>query len=88
MKDDSHVNSSPRSHIYTFTIQNSMSVSAGKPGAQATSSNASAIGEAPSCNARRQAVLDTLFSYVDGWRNTLHALHPDTIVRWHRYGFR
>ena len=30
-----------------------------------------------------------LFSrYVDGWRNTLHALHPDTIVRWHRYGFR
>jgi hypothetical protein len=30
-----------------------------------------------------------LFSrYVDGWRNTLHALHPDTVVRWHRQGFR
>jgi transposase InsO family protein len=30
-----------------------------------------------------------LFSrYVDGWRNTLHALHPDTVVRWHRHGFR
>ena len=30
-----------------------------------------------------------LFSrYVDGWRNTLHALHPDTVVRWHRRGFR
>jgi hypothetical protein len=25
-----------------------------------------------------------LFShYVEGWRNTLHALHPDTVVRWH-----
>jgi hypothetical protein len=30
-----------------------------------------------------------LFSrYVDGWRNTLHALHADTVVRWHRQGFR
>lgn len=30
-----------------------------------------------------------LFSrYVHGWRNTLHALYPDTVVRWHRYGFR
>ena len=25
--------------------------------------------------------------YVDGWRTTLHALHPDTVVRWHRQGF-
>ena len=26
-----------------------------------------------------------LFSkYVDGWRTILHALHPDTVVRWHR----
>jgi hypothetical protein len=24
--------------------------------------------------------------YVDGWRTTLHALHPDTVVRWHRRG--
>ena len=30
-----------------------------------------------------------LFSkYVLGWRTALHALHPDTIVRWHRQGFR
>ena len=30
-----------------------------------------------------------LFSkYVDGWRAMLHALHPDTVVRWHRQGFR
>ena len=30
-----------------------------------------------------------LFSrYVAGWRTTLHALHPDTVVRWHRRGFR
>ncbi len=30
-----------------------------------------------------------LFSkYVDGWRQMLHALHPDTVVRWHRQGFR
>jgi len=26
--------------------------------------------------------------FVDGWRDTLHALHPDTVVRWHRTGFR
>ena len=25
--------------------------------------------------------------YVDGWRTTLHALHPDTVVRWHRQSF-
>ncbi len=30
-----------------------------------------------------------LFSkYVNGWRSMLHALHPDTVVRWHRQGFR
>jgi transposase InsO family protein len=29
-----------------------------------------------------------LFSkYVDGWRTMLHALNPDTVVRWHREGF-
>lgn len=26
--------------------------------------------------------------YVDGWRRMLCALHPDTVVRWHRAGFR
>ena len=26
--------------------------------------------------------------YVDGWRSLLHALHPDTVVRWHREGFQ
>ncbi len=31
----------------------------------------------------------TLFSkYVHGWRAMLHILHPDTVVRWHREGFR
>lgn len=25
---------------------------------------------------------------VDRWRAMLHVLHPDTIVRWHRNGFR
>ena len=30
-----------------------------------------------------------LFSkYVGGWRALLHTLHPDTVVRWHREGFR
>jgi len=30
-----------------------------------------------------------LFSkYIDGWRTMLHALHPDTVVRWHREGFK
>ena len=41
----------------------------------------------------RVSMADRLFwilysRYVNGWRNTLHALHPDTIVRWHRQGFR
>jgi putative transposase len=26
--------------------------------------------------------------YVDGWRQILHSLYPDTVVRWHRQGFR
>jgi hypothetical protein len=26
--------------------------------------------------------------YVDHWRSMLHVLHPDTVVRWHREGFR
>ena len=26
--------------------------------------------------------------YVEGWRRMLLALHPDTVVRWHREGFR
>ena len=30
-----------------------------------------------------------LFSrYVVDWRHILHGLHPDTVVRWHRRGFR
>lgn len=41
----------------------------------------------------RPSRLDRLFwvafsRYVDGWRQMLHALHPDTVVRWHREGFR
>jgi len=39
------------------------------------------------------ATVDKLFwiffsRYVDGWRQVLHGLHPDTVVRWHRQGFR
>ena len=26
--------------------------------------------------------------YIDGWRELLLGLHPDTVVRWHRHGFR
>lgn len=41
----------------------------------------------------RATVADKLFwilfsRYVDGWRTALHGLHPDTVVRWHRQGFR
>ncbi len=41
----------------------------------------------------RVSVADRLFwvlisKYVDGWRAMLHALHPDSVVRWHREGFR
>ncbi len=39
----------------------------------------------------RVAVVDRLFwvlfsKYIDGWRLMLHALHPDTVVRWPREG--
>ena len=41
----------------------------------------------------RATVADKLFwilfsRYVDGWRKVRHGLHPDTVVRWHRQGFR
>ena len=41
----------------------------------------------------RPSMADKLFwvifsRYVDGWRHLLHGLHPDTVVRWHRQGFR
>ena len=47
----------------------------------------------PSVKRPRVSTLDRLFwilfsRYVDGWRAMLHALHPDTVVRWHRQGFR
>ena len=47
----------------------------------------------PSVKRPRVSPVDRLFwvlfsKYVDGWRAMLHALHPDTVVRWHREGFR
>jgi len=41
----------------------------------------------------RVSPIDRLFwvllsKYVEGWRTMLHALHTDTVVRWHREGFR
>ena len=41
----------------------------------------------------RVSLVDRLFwvllsKYVDDWRAMLHALHPDTVVRWRREGFR
>ena len=41
----------------------------------------------------RPSVVDKLFwiifsRYVDGWRNILYSLHPDTVVRWQRQVFR
>lgn len=41
----------------------------------------------------RAAPADKLFwiffsRYFDGWRELLLGLHPDTVVRWHRHGFR
>ena len=40
----------------------------------------------------RMSAADRLFwvlfsKTVDGWRAMLYALHPDTVVRWHREGF-
>jgi hypothetical protein len=29
-----------------------------------------------------------LSKYVEGWRMMLHTLHPGTVVRWYREGFR
>ena len=39
----------------------------------------------------RATVADKLFwiflsRYAEKWRDLLHALHPDTVVRWHREG--
>ena len=41
----------------------------------------------------RPSMADKLFwiiflRYVEGWRKLLYGLHPDTVVRWHRKGFR
>lgn len=41
----------------------------------------------------RATVADRMFwilfsRYVDDWKKLLYALHPDTVVRWHRQGFR
>jgi transposase InsO family protein len=46
----------------------------------------------PSVKRPRVSPADRLFwilfsKYVDGWRTMLHALNPDTVVRWHREGF-
>ena len=46
-----------------------------------------------SVNKPRPSVADKLFwiillRYVDGWRKILYGLHPDTVVRWNRQGFR
>ena len=47
----------------------------------------------PTSRRARPIRFDRLFwtmfvRYVDGWRSMLHVLHPDTVVRWHREGFR
>ena len=47
----------------------------------------------PSAKRPRVSPADRLFwilfsKYVEGWRAMLHALHPETVVRWHREGFR
>jgi len=47
----------------------------------------------PSMSRPRVWGIDRLFwvlfsTHVDGWCKMLHALHPDTVVRWHREGFR
>jgi len=47
----------------------------------------------PSVKRPRVSLVDRLFwvlfsKYVHGWRSMLHTLHPDTVVRWHREGFR
>ena len=47
----------------------------------------------PSVKRPQVSAIDRLFwvlfaKYVNGWQAMLHALHPDTVVRWHREGFR
>ena len=47
----------------------------------------------PSVKRLRVTAADKIFwilfsRYVEGWRQILHGLHPDTVVRWHRQGFR
>ncbi|MGB5495464.1 MAG: integrase core domain-containing protein [Sedimenticolaceae bacterium] len=57
-------------------------------GAAPAARNAQVVGEAP-----RESALDRLFwilfeKHVNGRRTMLHAFDPDTVVRWHREGFR
>ena len=47
----------------------------------------------PSVKRPQVSAIDRLFwvlfsKYVNGWQVMLHALHPDTVVRWYREGFR
>ena len=47
----------------------------------------------PSVKRPQVSAIDRLFwvlfsKYVDGWQAMLHALHPDTVMRWHRESFR
>jgi hypothetical protein len=47
----------------------------------------------PSVKRPRVSPVDRLFwvlfsKYLDGCWAMLHTLHPDTVVRWHREGFR
>ncbi len=42
----------------------------------------------PALRWRDRAFWDILCSIWPGWRNALYIVQPDTVVRWHRQGFR
>ena len=69
-------------------VQVTSPVGTRESGASPAACDAQAFGES-STGVGDGRLFWVLFStHVDGWRKMLHALHPDTVVRWHREGFR
>src|SRR6266851_303444 len=60
-----------------------------KSGAEATTRRASPPMEATAIRAPRASLLGVALRPVGaGWREVLHVVRPQTVIRWHRQGFR
>jgi hypothetical protein len=61
---------------------------AGEPGAPAATRSAPAPLEATAVRAPRSRVWVWLSRRWAGWRKALYVVRPETVIRWHRQGFR